>query len=103
MGSGVAPGTFCGLRGDCGTMSVIADVVLVRYAMPETDDAVAAEHWAAGGAPNRPEKADGALRTIPRRPHPSLHVYDTPARGWYCFGRCRRGGTIYDLAAPHTA
>ena len=21
-------------------------------------------------------------------------------RGWYCFGRCRRGGTIYDLAAP---
>ena len=30
----------------------------------------------------------------------SLHVYETPARGWYCFGRCRRGGTIYDLAAP---
>jgi hypothetical protein len=30
--------------------------------------------------------------------HPSLHVYDTPERGWYCFGRCRRGGTIYDLA-----
>jgi hypothetical protein len=32
--------------------------------------------------------------------HASLHVYDTAARGWYCFGRCRRGGTIYDLAAP---
>ena len=32
--------------------------------------------------------------------HPSLHVYDTAARGWYCFGQCRRGGTIYDLAAP---
>ncbi len=32
--------------------------------------------------------------------HPSLHVYDTPERGWYCYGRCRRGGTIYDLAAP---
>ena len=32
--------------------------------------------------------------------HPSLHVYETPERGWYCFGRCRRGGTIYDLAAP---
>ena len=32
--------------------------------------------------------------------HPSLHVYDTSERGWYCFGRCRRGGTIYDLAAP---
>jgi hypothetical protein len=30
---------------------------------------------------------------------PSLHVYDTPQRGWYCFGRCRRGGSIYDLAA----
>jgi hypothetical protein len=30
---------------------------------------------------------------------PSLHVYETAARGWYCFGRCRRGGTIYDLAA----
>jgi RepB DNA-primase from phage plasmid len=30
----------------------------------------------------------------------SLHVYETAARGWFCFGRCRRGGTIYDLAAP---
>lgn len=30
---------------------------------------------------------------------PSLHVYETAARGWYCFGRCRRGGTIYDLGA----
>ena len=29
---------------------------------------------------------------------PSLHVYETPERGWYCYG-CRRGGTIYDLAA----
>ena len=32
--------------------------------------------------------------------HASLHVYETAQRGWYCFGRCRRGGTIYDLAAP---
>ena len=32
--------------------------------------------------------------------HASLHVYDSAAHGWYCFGRCRRGGTIYDLAAP---
>jgi hypothetical protein len=32
--------------------------------------------------------------------HASLHVYETPQRGWYCFGACRRGGTIYDLAAP---
>lgn len=31
--------------------------------------------------------------------HPSLRVYDTPERGWCCYGRCgRRGGTIYDLA-----
>jgi hypothetical protein len=29
---------------------------------------------------------------------PSLHVYDAPERGWYCFG-CGRGGSIYDLAA----
>jgi hypothetical protein len=29
---------------------------------------------------------------------PSLHVYDAPGRGWYCFG-CGRGGSIYDLAA----
>lgn len=28
---------------------------------------------------------------------PSLHVYDDPARGWYCFG-CGRGGSIYDFA-----
>ena len=29
---------------------------------------------------------------------PSLHVYDEPERGWYCFG-CNKGGSIYDLAA----
>jgi hypothetical protein len=29
---------------------------------------------------------------------PSLHVYDDPGRGWYCFG-CGRGGSIYDLAS----
>jgi hypothetical protein len=32
--------------------------------------------------------------------HASLHVYETAERGWYCFGACRRGGAIYDLAAP---
>jgi hypothetical protein len=30
--------------------------------------------------------------------HPSLHVYTEADRGWYCFG-CRRGGSVYDLAA----
>jgi hypothetical protein len=30
----------------------------------------------------------------------SLHVYETAERGWYCYGACRRGGTIYDLAGP---
>jgi len=29
---------------------------------------------------------------------PSLHVYPTAEQGWFCFG-CRRGGTVYDLAA----
>jgi hypothetical protein len=29
---------------------------------------------------------------------PSLHVYPTASRGWCCFS-CRRGGSIYDLAA----
>lgn len=29
---------------------------------------------------------------------PSLHVYPTPERGWFCFG-CRRGTSIYDLAS----
>jgi DNA primase RepB-like protein/CHC2-type zinc finger protein len=28
---------------------------------------------------------------------PSLHVYECPEQGWYCFG-CGRGGSIYDLA-----
>jgi hypothetical protein len=28
---------------------------------------------------------------------PSLHVFDEPARGWFCFG-CARGGSIYDFA-----
>ena len=30
--------------------------------------------------------------------HPSLHVYPTPEQGWHCFS-CRRGGSVYDLAA----
>lgn len=29
---------------------------------------------------------------------PSFHVYPDPERGWFCFG-CRRGGSVYDLAA----
>jgi hypothetical protein len=29
---------------------------------------------------------------------PSLHVYREASRGWFCFS-CRRGGSIYDLAA----
>jgi hypothetical protein len=29
---------------------------------------------------------------------PSLHVYSTPARGWYCYG-CGRGGSVFDFAA----
>jgi hypothetical protein len=29
---------------------------------------------------------------------PSLHVYAAPERGWCCYS-CRRGGSIYDLAA----
>jgi hypothetical protein len=29
---------------------------------------------------------------------PSLHVYRSAERGWYCYG-CRVGGSIYDLAA----
>ena len=29
---------------------------------------------------------------------PSLHVFEEPERGWFCFG-CGRGGSIYDFAA----
>ena len=29
---------------------------------------------------------------------PSLHVYEEPHEGWYCYG-CQQGGTVYDLAA----
>lgn len=29
---------------------------------------------------------------------PSLHVYQAPEQGWFCFG-CGRGGSIYDFAA----
>jgi hypothetical protein len=29
---------------------------------------------------------------------PSLHAYETPEDGWFCFG-CRRGGSVYDLGA----
>jgi hypothetical protein len=29
---------------------------------------------------------------------PSLHVYEQPGQGWYCFG-CGRGGSVFDLGA----
>jgi len=30
---------------------------------------------------------------------PSMHVYENPADGWYCFGACKRyGHSVYDLA-----
>ena len=39
-----------------------------------------------------PFHADGQERT------PSLHAWDDPRDGWYCFA-CQRGGTIIDLGA----
>jgi hypothetical protein len=49
-----------------------------------------------------PVSARAARRPCPFHEdrHASLHVYETAGRGWYCFGACRRGGTIYNLAAP---
>ena len=29
---------------------------------------------------------------------PSLHAYEAPEDGWYCYG-CHRGGSVYDLGA----
>ncbi|MCA1681169.1 MAG: hypothetical protein LC777_20620 [Actinobacteria bacterium] len=29
---------------------------------------------------------------------PSLHVYEHPEKGWYCFGCKRHGHSAYDLA-----
>jgi hypothetical protein len=39
-------------------------------------------------------------RATRRKARDPADVYESADRGWYCFGRCRRGGTIYDLAAP---
>lgn len=48
-----------------------------------------------GVRPGRTNKVPCPFHTDKR---PSLHVYPTGERGWCCFS-CRRGGTIYDLAA----
>jgi DNA primase len=48
-----------------------------------------------GVRPGRDGKVPCPFHTDVR---PSLHAYPTGARGWCCFS-CRRGGTIYDLAA----
>jgi hypothetical protein len=51
-----------------------------------------------------PRPTTGAPRPSPVRrarslaTGPSLHVYAAPERGWCCYS-CRRGGSIYDLAA----
>jgi CHC2 zinc finger len=90
----------------------------VLRAVPEVDDSVLRRRW---DPPARRTTSDPLLRIAPRiyvadltglRPgrdgkvqcpfheeeRPSLHAYPTGDRGWYCYS-CRRGGTIYDLAA----
>ena len=86
--------------------------------LPRIDDGLVQRRWDAGARSVR----DDPLLAVPprlyvadlvgRRPgrdgkvtcpfhddsHASLHAYPTGARGWFCFS-CRRGGTIYDLAA----
>jgi hypothetical protein len=48
-----------------------------------------------------PVRRDGKVRCPFHDPDrtPSLHAYEDPQRGWYCFS-CGRGGSIYDFAAP---
>jgi hypothetical protein len=47
----------------------------------------------------QPVERDGKVTCPFHEDHtPSLHVYERPEQGWYCFG-CGRGGSIYDLAA----
>lgn len=48
-----------------------------------------------GLVPNRQRKVRCPLHDATQ---PSLHAYPDAGRGWFCFG-CRRGGSIYDLAA----
>jgi hypothetical protein len=46
-----------------------------------------------------PDRGGKACCPLPDHddPDPSCHVYDDPARGWFCYG-CGRGGDIYELA-----
>jgi hypothetical protein len=90
----------------------------VLRAAPEIDDTMLRRRWE---PPARRTTSDPLLRIAPRiyvadltghRPgrdgkvpcpfhkeeRASLHAYPTGDRGWFCFS-CRRGGTIYDLAA----
>jgi hypothetical protein len=47
----------------------------------------------------RPVGGSGKTRCLFHDDHtPSLHVYEQPGQGWYCFG-CGRGGSALDLAA----
>ncbi len=49
-------------------------------------------HVGRDGKVRCPFHGNGSERT------PSLHAYDDPSRGWYCFG-CDRGGDVYGFAA----
>jgi len=103
------------LRADC-LARFEADDVLAR--VPHVDTAAVERRWVRSA---RDSRADPLLAVPPSvyvrdllgvRPgrngkvacpfhhdeRPSLHVYSTGTRGWCCFS-CRRGGTIYDLAA----
>jgi hypothetical protein len=46
----------------------------------------------------RPDRHGKVVCPLHDDTRPSLHAYRDPSRGWYCYG-CRRGGSIYDLAA----
>ena len=69
----------------------------LTHPLDETLLGIPAEQYVRALTGREPNRAGKLHCPFHEDHHPSLQLYDDGS--WYCFGACRRGGTIYDFAA----
>jgi hypothetical protein len=69
----------------------------LRHPLDETLLGIPAEQYVRALTGREPNRAGKLHCPFHEDRHPSLQLYADGS--WYCFGACRRGGTIYDFAA----
>jgi hypothetical protein len=69
----------------------------LRHPLDQTLLGIPAERYVRALTGREPNRAGKVRCPFHEDRHPSLQLYEDGS--WYCFGACRRGGTIYDFAA----